>query len=145
MKKPAARVNNAINNAKQQPRVKKVGGVTGRGFMPGKSGNPKGRPPVRGLLNALRSAVAEPASDGATVEQELVRVLILEALKGRNRLAAIQTIFDRLEGKPKQQLDLNDITRSMANRSSKELEHFAIHGVWPDQQNESRDDEHVTH
>lgn len=122
--------NNARNNAKQR----RPGGVTGRGFRPGESGNPKGRPRTSGLLNALRAAVAEVREDGRTVESLLVDVLIQEALKGRNRLAAVTIIFGRLEGKPKQQMDFNDITESFQGRSSEELLHFAQHGRWPDEE-----------
>jgi len=96
--------NNGLNNAKQRRARKQLGGVTGRGFLPGKSGNPKGRPRTTGLLDALKSRVSQTTLDGRTVESLLVEVLIQEALKGRHRLAAITTIFDRLEGKPKQQV-----------------------------------------
>jgi hypothetical protein len=126
------RNNNAKNNGKQRGRI---GGVTGCGFMPGKSGNPKGRPSTRGLLNALKAAVSEVGKDGETNEQKLVDVLIYEALKGRKRLAAITTIFDRLEGKPRQQLDFNDITESLQGRSEEELLHYAQHGRWPNEEN----------
>ena len=54
--------------------------------------------------------LGEVRQDGRTVEQALVDALILEALQGRSKLAAIQSIFDRLEGKPKPQLDFKDIS-----------------------------------
>lgn len=38
---------NQLNNNTLKP--KKLGGATGKGFMPGKSGNPKGRPPGQTL------------------------------------------------------------------------------------------------
>lgn len=119
------------NNANSNDKQRKRGGITGRGFMPGKSGNPKGRPRTKGLLNALRAKVAETADDGRTIEANLVDALITEALKGNSRLAAIQTVFDRLEGRPKQQVDFNDITKALAGRSNEELEFYAIHGHFP--------------
>jgi Family of unknown function (DUF5681) len=82
--------NNAKNNGKQRKRKKSLGGVTGRGFMPGKSGNPKGRPRTRGLLNALKAAVEEVGPDGKIVEEQVVDALIEEALCGRHRLPAIK-------------------------------------------------------
>jgi hypothetical protein len=97
-------------------------------FKPGQSGNPGGRPRTHGLLDVLRSSVDE------TVAKSLVKVLIAEALKGRNPLPAISTIFDRLEGKPKQAIDFNDITQAMANRTPEELLHFAQYGVWPEEE-----------
>lgn len=62
------RNNNGDNNAKQR----KPGGVTGKGFRPGKSGNPAGRPRPRGLVVALKAAMAEVQEDGRTVEQAIV-------------------------------------------------------------------------
>src|SRR4051794_6035225 len=91
-------------NAKQRAGMAEetLGGVTGRGFMPGVSGNPNGRPPSNGLLKLLRESVTNHGANGLTVEELLVQALIDEALKGKHRLAAISMIFDRLEGKPKQ-------------------------------------------
>jgi hypothetical protein len=36
--------------------------------------------------------------------------LVKEALRGKHRLAAVEAIFDRLEGRPAQRLDLADVT-----------------------------------
>lgn len=98
-------------------------------FKPGQSGNPGGRPRTHGLLDVLRSAVDE------TVAKALVEVLIAEALKGRNPLPAIQTIFDRLEGRPKQAIDFNDITDAMKDRSPEDLLHYAQTGHWLEDEN----------
>jgi hypothetical protein len=122
--------NNVVNNAKQRG-AKKPGGVTGAGFLPGQSGNPKGRPPTKGLLAALKEAVAEVTPDGRTIEQVLVDELIEQALRGRRRLVAIAEIFDRLEGKPRQALDFNDITKQLQGRTQEELLHYAETGRWP--------------
>jgi hypothetical protein len=121
---------NAGINAKQRA-AKKPGGVTGKGFIPGQSGNPAGRPRTKGLVAALKSAVAEVIPDGRTIEQALVDELVSEALRGRRRLPAIAEIFDRLEGKPRQALDFNDITRSLQGRTQEELLHYAETGKWP--------------
>ncbi len=121
------RNNNVNNNAKQR----RVGGITGKGFRPGQSGNPKGRPPTTGLLEALKAEMRVVLEDGRTVEESLARALVHEALHGRRKLTAIAEIFDRLEGKPKQQLDLNDITKQMQGRSNEELIKFAETGKWP--------------
>jgi hypothetical protein len=124
--------NNVVNNAKQRA-AKKPGGVTGAGFLPGQSGNPKGRPPTKGLLAALKEAVAEVSPDGRTIEQVLVDELIEQALRGRRRLVAIAEIFDRLEGKPRQSLDLNDVTKRLQGRTDAELLAFATTGKWPEE------------
>ncbi len=123
--------NNAIINAKQRGDAKKPGGVTGKGFQPGQSGNPAGRPPTRGFISALRAAVAGETKDGRTIEQAIVDELIRQALRGRKKLQAISEIFDRLEGKPRQALDLNDITRDLQGRTDEELRIFAETGRWP--------------
>jgi hypothetical protein len=87
--------NNGDNNVKQRGTAKRPGGVTGKGFLPGHSGNKKGRPRTKGLVAALKAAVAEVIPDGRTIEQALVDELISEALRGRRRLQAIAEIFDR--------------------------------------------------
>lgn len=125
------RKNNAKNNAKQRRRGTRPGGVTGKGFLPGKSGNPKGRPPIKGLLLALRAAVTGTLEDGRTIEQAIVDQMIHEALRGRRKLQAIAEIFDRLEGKPRQVLDLNDITKQLQGRTDAELLYYAERGTWP--------------
>jgi hypothetical protein len=57
MKKPVA------NNAKS---TKKPGGITGKGFTPGKSGNPNGRPKSADFVEAVRDFLAEydPLAEG---------------------------------------------------------------------------------
>jgi len=63
------------NNAKQRSSGKLVGGITGQGFMPGRSGNPNGRPRTSGLLNVLRETVQSVTEEGRTVEERLVEAL----------------------------------------------------------------------
>jgi hypothetical protein len=126
---------NGNNNEGQ--RARQPGGCTGRGFLPGQSGNPKGgRPKVKGLMTALKAKLAEKSDDGRTYEERLVAVLMDEALKGRNRVAAVIAIFDRCLGKPAQQLNLNDITRLLQGRSEEELMYYAEHGCFPEDANE---------
>jgi hypothetical protein len=121
------------NNFKQREQNKLLGGITGRGFMPGQSGNVNGRPKTTaGLANAIRLKVAEVAPDGRTVAQHIASMLIEEALQGRHRVAAASVILDRLEGKPAQQLDFNNITQDLANRSDDELRYHLEHGHWPE-------------
>jgi hypothetical protein len=109
------------NNSKQPRRTKQLGGITGAGFMPGQSGNPDGRPHTKGLLTALRNKVAETGADGRTIEDQLVDVLVQEALRGKHHLPAVQAIFDRLEGRSTLRLDVNDVTADLRSRSNEEL------------------------
>lgn len=113
--------NNVENNPKQRNQQKQIGGITGRGFTPGKSGNPNGRPHSRGLITALRLKVAEIAADGRTLEEHLIDVLLQEALRGKHRLPAVELIFDRLEGRACQQIEVADITRELREKSDQEL------------------------
>ena len=117
----------------KQPAEKKLGGVTGKGFMPGQSGNPAGRPRTRGLIAALKAEVSVVVK-GRTVEEALAAELVRQALRGRRRLVAIAEIFDRLEGKPRQALDFNDITKQLQGRTEEELLHYAETGKWPNEE-----------
>ena len=71
----------------------RLGGVTGKGFMPGQSGNPSGRPSDHKRLRELCRKLGDKAVDG----------LLKEAETGETasaRIAAWQTILDRGYGKP---------------------------------------------
>ena len=120
-------------NDQQRLEPKRLGGITGRGFLPGQSGNPSGRPrgSAKGLLTVLRSKIAEAGQDGRTIEERLVAALVEEALRGKHRLAAIEVIFDRLEGRPAQRLDLADVTSDLRSRSTEELQFFLDFKRWP--------------
>jgi hypothetical protein len=113
-------------------RPKRLGGVTGHGFLPGHSGNPHGRPRTRGLLNTLKAKVQETGSDGRSIEEQLVDVLVDEALNGKNRLPALEEIFNRMEGRARQTLEVADITADLRNRSDEELRFHLEHDRWPD-------------
>ena len=124
------------NNLKQRQQ-KQLGGITGRGFVPGQSGNPKGRPHTKGLLIALRNKVAEVDANGQTIEALLVEVLfqevlLQEALRGKHRLPAVEMIFDRLEGRSRQQIEIADVTRELREKSDAELRFHLEHNRWPE-------------
>jgi hypothetical protein len=70
----------------------------GRPFQPGTSGNPRGRPPAEVCLTALlRAALAERDEDGKrTKARAVIDALVEQALEGKT--AAIQQIFDRIDG-----------------------------------------------
>jgi hypothetical protein len=120
------------NKVEQRHEGKLVGGITGRGFLPGRSGNVNGRPKTNtGLVNAIRAKVAELAPDGRTIAQHIAAMLVDESLRGRHRVAAASVILDRLEGRPAQQLDLNNITQDLASRSEDELRFHLANDCWP--------------
>jgi hypothetical protein len=58
------------------------------------SGNPKGRPPGRGLVNKLHTAMQATGTDGKTVGENLVDTVIAMAIGGD--MQAITVIFNKL-------------------------------------------------
>jgi hypothetical protein len=121
------------NKVEQRHDGKLVGGITGRGFLPGQSGNPNGRPKTSvGLISAIREKVAERAPDGRTVAEHIADMLIDESLRGKHRVAAAALILDRLEGRAALQLNVNNITEQFSSRDDEELQYHLDHGGWPE-------------
>jgi len=75
-----------------------VGSQKNTRFKPGQSGNPRGRPPAEMCLTALlRQALAERDRDGKrTKARAVIDALISVACEGKT--AAIQQVFDRIDG-----------------------------------------------
>jgi hypothetical protein len=70
------------------------GGVTGRGFMPGQSGNPSGR--ARGLSRSVRELVGE---DGRLLAELWWSIARDESRRDSDRLRASELLADRGWGK----------------------------------------------
>jgi DNA-binding Xre family transcriptional regulator len=99
--------------------TKLLGGVSGRGFMPGQSGNPSGLPrntpkvavSLAKLLR-LRPEVDYTARNRADeIALELYRIAT-EGEDDRARLAAIDQICNRLYGRPAQAVEINSDQRT---------------------------------
>lgn len=81
-------------------------------FKPGQSGNPNGRPKgARSLSTILREMLEEEIDvniDGVKSRKQFQEVIIRKLLKKANDgdMRAIEHIFDRIEGKAKQNLDV---------------------------------------
>ena len=106
----------------KQPK-KNTGGVTGKGWVKGKSGNPSGRPKKGSswsdvanqlldaseldinltLPNGKQHQITCKIEDGNTIRHAVVGALIVEALKGN--IQAIRELADRTEGRPAQKLE----------------------------------------
>lgn len=115
--KPASKSRVAVTAGKQRKNNGLKGNEKTRfqkgnrfGFQPGQSGNPNGRP--KSISDALRRALKQvdpqdPA--GRTLAEIIAAQLIHLATKGRGgniRIRAIQEITDRVEGKPRQSVEV---------------------------------------
>jgi Family of unknown function (DUF5681) len=80
----------------------------GRPFPKGVSGNPGGRPKSRTLSEAYRKELAKVIPndpEGRTFAEVIARQVVLAAAKGD--LGCAREIADRVEGKPRQSLDID--------------------------------------
>jgi hypothetical protein len=86
-------------------REKRACGVTGKGFQPGVSGNPNGRPRTPKFSEAARQLLAEiDARTGETNAECLVRHCFKKAQQGSPR--HLELLLAYVEGKPKQGVEL---------------------------------------
>jgi Family of unknown function (DUF5681) len=82
-------------------RKKRAGGVTGKGFQPGVSGNPNGRPRTARFSEAARKLLGEiDANGGETNAECLVRHCFKQAMHGSAR--HLELLLAYAEGRAKQ-------------------------------------------
>jgi hypothetical protein len=77
-----------------RPETTQIGGVTGKGFAPGVSGNPGGRP--RGLSRRVRELVGE---NGDAIAEYMLEVMNDERARTADRIEAGKWLADRGFGK----------------------------------------------
>ena len=77
-----------------RPETTRVGGVTGKGFTPGVSGNPGGRP--KGLSRRVRELVGD---DGHEIAEFMFTVMNDERARNADRIDAAKWLADRAFGK----------------------------------------------
>jgi L-rhamnose isomerase len=77
-----------------QNKGRSTGGITGRGFRPGRSGNPSARP--QSLAKATRAVVGE---DGMKLAEFWVSIMQDETRRDSDRLEASRLLADRGWGK----------------------------------------------
>lgn len=84
-----------------------MGGVTGRGFVPGRSGNPSGRP--KGLARRVRELVGD---DGQAIAAFMCDVMHDERARMADRIEAGRWLADRGFGRSVQSFDVavNQVT-----------------------------------
>jgi Family of unknown function (DUF5681) len=98
------------------------GGITGKGFLPGQSGNPQGRPRTAKFSEACRRLSEEIGQNGRTGAEQLAEYCFRRALKGSARHAEL--FLNYTEGKPKQGVELsgpNNDAMKFENMSEPEL------------------------
>ena len=78
---------------------KQIGGVTGKGFQPGKSGNPTGRPKVS---TVFRNNCREFMSEEGWKKLKTIAV----STKRKDQIKALELIAAYAYGKPKQGVEL---------------------------------------
>lgn len=99
-----------VEDSVKEQRDNNIGGVTGKGFMPGQSGNPGGRPKGKSLTAVLRELLNQiPQGDNKELKEAVVKALIGKALTGDTR--ALDIIFDRTDGKVSLPLDVTEIQK----------------------------------
>lgn len=80
-------------------------------WKPGQSGNPKGRPktnPITAVYRDILEAQIPDDPDGRTFAQAIAQAMLQDALLGD--VKATREITDRVEGKPKQTVELTNPT-----------------------------------
>ena len=89
-------------------RERRAGGVTGKGFQPGVSGNPNGRPRTAKFSEAARRLAEEIGHNGKTGAEQLAEHCLKCALKGSARHA--EMFLNYAEGRPRQAVELSGPT-----------------------------------
>ena len=82
-------------------------------FPKGKSGNPKGRPPVLKPLKEVIEKVMADEKDGVSAMEAVVMTLRSRALKGDTK--AIDLLLSYTYGKPKQSVDVTTDGEKISN------------------------------
>lgn len=85
-------------NATTEPGGKRLGGCTGKGFMPGQSGNPEGmKPGTISLTRKIQNFLQQEAKDGKTWGDILAEMAVRWGIEGKAEFFKI--VLERTEGK----------------------------------------------
>jgi hypothetical protein len=78
-------------------------------FTKGKSGNPAGRPKRGAALTDILSYKLDQKTDGGKLRREVIADKLIELAEAGD-LPALRCIFDRLDGKPRETVELKNST-----------------------------------
>lgn len=95
--------------ANSAPTTKLLGGITGKGFMPGQSGNPNGRPKKTPITDLYQEILNDPAN------METFKQAVIKAVNsGRmSSMFQLKEMAERVEGKVTQSLEVKTELRDM--------------------------------
>src|SRR5262249_2297212 len=103
---------------KTDPEKQRENRPVGKRFVKGQSGNPKGRPPKHECLTSLLKEELEKVSsadkDGRTWKELIVLATLKLAMKGN--AAALREVWDRVDGKVRQDIGVDVDLHSEINR-----------------------------
>jgi hypothetical protein len=107
----------------------------GTRFRKGISGNPGGRPRTRVLSEALRAQLGDikPGDPTGRTSAEVVAANLIEIAcgEGPGAVHAANEIADRIEGRPRQSIEVSDITAELRTKSDEELRFYLDNLRWP--------------
>jgi hypothetical protein len=107
-------------NGVQEQREKQLGGCTGKGFMPGQSGNPGGRRKGKSLTTILREKLEQiDEKTGKTNAELLVESWFNEARAGNT--PALKEALDRTEGKVPDKVEIDDLRKAYVTENPETL------------------------
>jgi hypothetical protein len=98
-------ISRVANNEKQ------LGGCTGKGFMPGKSGNPSGRPKKLAVSEVFEEILKDPATR-EQIKQQTIQTLTSRGMAG---VLLLREVAERLEGKVTQGIELSGSISTMTD------------------------------
>jgi len=84
-------------------------------FKPGVSGNPNGRPKGKTIAGIIREKIEQADENGKTKIDKLADILINKAMDGDFK--ALELIWNYMDGKPDQKIDLGDSDKIDALRN----------------------------
>ncbi|MGA7328081.1 MAG: hypothetical protein WBX25_27230 [Rhodomicrobium sp.] len=122
--KPEKRKRNVRTNGRQQERTadgKLLGGVTGKGWVPGKSGNPSGL--AKGM-GEVREMAAKWVPQAITT---LAEIMLNPKSPPPARVLAANSLIDRYAGKAKQHSEI-DVHHEFESWSAQDLRRYLIDG-----------------